>query len=371
MAFSPIVLLWSLISLASASVLYPRSQCTATLDTATVVATRLNDYYFDNSTGFWGILWTDANTLEDLHNLMLADGSNDFVYYENASYIGGLANEQSESAWSSAINGANDDAGWIVLSLWKMADYKSARGEDYSAYINSASMIYDMIAGQWDDTCGGGVWWSTAHTYKNAITNELFLYISASGYLRFQNDTYLENAEKVLSNSGMRNSEGLYNDGLTLECVNNGETTWIYNQGVIASGLGALSVATGNTTLLTEAEITLDATVSLLTDDGVLRESCDDAEAGGSSCDHDQTQGFQGIWMKHVQYYLDNASDRASKYSDFLGVQNNAVTVNATDSDEDIGSVWYAANEGGSIFQAETSTSGLAAHISAAKYGPC
>ena len=41
------------------------------------------------------------------------------------------------------------------------------------------------------------VWWSSAHTYKNAITNELFLYISASGYNRFGNSTYLANAQKV------------------------------------------------------------------------------------------------------------------------------------------------------------------------------
>lgn len=41
------------------------------------------------------------------------------------------------------------------------------------------------------------VWWSTAHTYKNAITNELFLLTSANGYLRNRNPTYLANAQKV------------------------------------------------------------------------------------------------------------------------------------------------------------------------------
>ena len=87
---------------------------------------------------------------------------------------------------------------------------------------NSASIVYDLIAAEWDTSvCGGGgkhlrarakhicsyiltsavraraVWWSSAHTYKNAITNELFLYISASGYNRFGNSTYLANAQKV------------------------------------------------------------------------------------------------------------------------------------------------------------------------------
>lgn len=141
-----------------------------------------------------------------------------------------------------------------------------------------------MIADQWDDTCGGGVWWSTAHTYKNAVTNELFLLTSAQAYTRFGGDQYLTNAQNVreatlgylsilsscfcffiiqtwdwLYNSGMRNSQGLWNDGLTQDgtCVNNGQETWIYNQGVIASGLGYLYQATGsnNYTLLEQAQV--------------------------------------------------------------------------------------------------------------------
>ena len=41
------------------------------------------------------------------------------------------------------------------------------------------------------------VWWSGAHTYKNAITNELFLLTSATAYLRTRNSTYLTNAQKA------------------------------------------------------------------------------------------------------------------------------------------------------------------------------
>ncbi|KAE9411554.1 glycoside hydrolase family 76 protein [Gymnopus androsaceus JB14] len=359
-----------------------RAQCAATLETAEGVANVLQSMYYDASTGQYngGSLWTDSNAFEDLHNLMLGADIDTWSTIADGTFIGRAAVAGFSSAqWADLIAGANDDAQWVILALWKMADYKSARGlSNVDLYLNAAATIYDLIAAQWDDTCGGGVWWSTAHTYKNAITNELFLYTSADGFLRGGGQTYLDNANNVwnwLSNSGMRNSQGLFNDGLVLgSCVNNGETTWIYNQGVIASGLAALYAAGGSTnaTLLDQAEITLDATISLLTEDDILKESCDDALSGGAVCDADQ-QLFKGLWTKHVQYYLDMANDatRTAKYSPFLGSQESAVFHFGTDSSDAVGSVWYAPNQGGSIFTPKTSTSGLEAHVSAAKYGPC
>ena len=41
------------------------------------------------------------------------------------------------------------------------------------------------------------MWWSSAHTYKNAITNELFLHVSAAMYNRFGGAQYLANAQKT------------------------------------------------------------------------------------------------------------------------------------------------------------------------------
>jgi len=354
-----------------------RGQCQATLNTALSIAHNLQNHYFNAGNGQYngGSLWTDANTLEDLHNLMLATGTDDFSTVADTSFIGRSA-LNSNTYWPSILGGSNDDAGWIVLALWKIADYKGSRGQDNSAYLNSASKIYDIIAGQWDNTCGGGVWWSTAHTYKNAITNELFLLLSSSGYLRFRRQNYLDNAIKTwnwLKNTGMRNSDNLWNDGLnTNGCTNNGQTTWTYNQGVIASGLAGLFAATGDTSLLTQAELTLDATIAHLSTNYILRESCDDAVRGGPVCNQDQ-QIFKGIWTKHLQFYLDMANDpaRTAKYSSWLGSQSSAVFHYGTNANGDVGSVWYAPDQGGSIFTPKTSASGLAAHVAAAKYGPC
>lgn len=66
-----------------------------------------------------------------------------------------------------------------------------------------------------------------------------------------------------------------------------------------------------------------------------------------------------------------NDPARTAKYSSFLGSQTSAVFHFGTDADNDVGSVWYAPNQGGSIFTPKTSASGLEAHVAAAKYGPC
>jgi len=341
------------------------------------VATRLQTHYYNSANGQYngGSLWTDANTLEDIHNLMLATGTDQWSTLADSAFIGKSALNPSTN-WASLLGGSNDDAGWVVLALWKIADYKASRGLSNSAYLNAATTIYNIIVGQWDGTCNGGVWWSTAHTYKNAVTNELFLLLSASGYLRTGSSAFLSNAQLVwswISQSGMRNSQGLFNDGLdSSTCGNNGQTTWTYNQGVIASGLAALYAATKNTTLLDQAEITLDATIAHLTaGTSILKESCDDALSGGPVCNQDQ-QIFKGIWTKHLQYYLDNAGPaRVDKYKAFLQSQTSAVLHFGTNADNDVGSVWYAPDQGGSTFTPKTSASGLAAHVAAAKYGPC
>ncbi len=61
---------------------------------------------------------------------------------------------------------------------------------------------------------------------------------------------------------------------------------------MIASGLAALYVATGNETLLSEAEITLDAAILNKTINGILAESCDSAVPTDAPCDIDQVKYF-------------------------------------------------------------------------------
>lgn len=129
---------------------------------------------------------------------MLGAGTTTWSSLSTSSYIAFLALNPWTN-WADVLNGSNDDSQWVILALWKMADYVGAHGGDTTPYMTAADTIYQEIAGQWDDTCGGGVWWSTAHTYKNAITNHLFLLTSAEGFLRNNNQEYLTNANNAWS----------------------------------------------------------------------------------------------------------------------------------------------------------------------------
>lgn len=142
---------------------------------------------------------------------------------------------------------------------------------------------------------------------------------------------------------------------MTNNCRKNGQTTWTYNQAAVASRLSGLSVATGDESYLTEAKISLDAALDHLTVDGILKESCDNAGSAGTPCNNNQKSfkvyvhysstschtGFrvpnvyirdfaQGIYIKHLQYYLDNAPLGVSKYSSALGKYYSGVYSNAT-----------------------------------------
>lgn len=359
------------------SFLSKETSCLTTLKQAKEIADSLQSIFWSKDLGYYkdGETWTDANAFEDLTNLMLYLQIDDYDYINCDSHLAKLG-AANEGKWDEFFQGSFDDAQWVLMLFFKIADYMDLHGKDSRNFSKSAADIYDYVSNQWDSTCGGGLWWSNAHDYKNAITNQLYLLTSAFGYLRNGNETYLENAKKTwewLKFSGMRNEQGLWNDGLVIKtCKNNGQTTWIYNQAVIASGLGYLGSILNDSTLFDEAEISLDAAIKHLTINGILKESCDNATSPIGQCDHNQ-QLFKGLFTKHMTYYLEttNNEKRVSKYKDFLGVQKSAVWNLAKNNQSLVGNVWYDKNQGGSIFQPETTTAGIEALLSATKYGPC
>lgn len=163
-------------------------------------------------------------------------------------------------------------------------------------------------------------------SYKNAISNQLYMLLTASLHNRIPHDTeYLDKAISTwewLEASGMLNPDHLFNDGLAENsdgvCFNNKGPTWTYNQGVILGALtgtvqrffvdylGPLLInqllelyeATKNNSYLTIADSIASAVLlsQALSPSSILTEPCEGTPEG---CNNDQ-QIFKGIFAKHL-----------------------------------------------------------------------
>ena len=180
------------------------------------------------------------------------------------------------------------------------------------------------------------MWWKTTKAYKNAISNELFLELTAWLHNDVPGDTtYLSWAKAEwswFSASGMINSGNLVNDGLTSGCANNGGTTWTYNQGVILAGLAELYRATGDSSLLPKAESIASAAISALSRNGVLTEPC-----GSGGCDGDQ-QIFKGIFARDLEVLASTVG--SGQYDSFLLEQARSVETTDTYASNASGLLW-------------------------------
>ena len=263
----------------------------------------------------------------------------------------------SDEIWGNFTSRAVDDAEWWGLAWVQAYDLTGDQ-----KYLDMAETIGEFVHGYWDtSTCGGGVWWDDERTYKNAITNGLWVRLSAELHNRIDGDTtWLERSQAGwdwLTTSGMVNSDGLVNDGLTDDCENNGDTVWTYNQGLLVGGGLELYRATGDADVLADVRRFADAgtTTPELVTDGILTEKCDPA----GTCD-DNAKQFKGIFAR----YLDdlNRSLDDAPYTEFLDRQAASVWAHRDDEDR-LGLRWAGGDgtEEPDVFDWRTQASGLSA----------
>ncbi|MFJ8938782.1 glycoside hydrolase family 76 protein [Streptomyces sp. NPDC102365] len=295
--------------------------------------------------GWWrSSWWNSAVALTSVVEFAEQSGRHDYdwviarTYEQNRGVFpaGGRGSDPIEGHF---ISRAIDDAGWWAVAWLTAYDYTGDR-----RYLEEAVTITDYVHRYWDTgTCGGGVWWDRERTYKNAVTNGLYLWLTTSLHQRIAGDTVWGARASTAADwylaSGMINSSGLVNDGITSGCANNAQTVWSYNQGLAIGAFTQLWRSTGSARYLATAERLADTAISspALTRGGVLTESCD---LGTASCDDNQKQ-FKGIFVRHLADLADATSSTA--YKAYVTRQADSVWTADRDALNRLGQRWSGA----------------------------
>ncbi len=264
-------------------------------------------------------IWNAYNTFEVLVDYSIATG--------DSTYLDVIKNfAKNKSAFDNAINAGYDDAQWTGIAFIKVYHLTKE-----ITYLNKAIYIWNyLVKNSWDNSsCAGGFWWNIEKTYKNAITNELFITFSTMLYFETQENKYNQWAiktwnwfkitEMLSKENGKTVIKDLVNDGVGTDCKSNKGAIWTYNQALLIGGLTNLWLINEDKQYLEIAKKITDASIDYFADDGILIEKPFPQKAY-NSLNTDQQQ-FKGIFMRYLSYFI-NALKRnhinTVKYEDFI-----------------------------------------------------
>ena len=325
-------------------------------------------YDYQPDTAWWlSSWWNSAVAVTAVMNWMKRSGRTDYRWIADRTFtvnkVAMPAGQKSgDPIEGDFISRSIDDSAWWGLAWVQAYDLTGDR-----KYLDEAVIIANYVNGFWDtSTCGGGVWWDRERTYKNAVTIGLYLRLTASLHNRISGDTTWRNRAVTgwnwFTGSGMINSAGLVNDGLTKICGNNGGTVWTYNQGLAVGAAVELYRATGDATVLATGRRLADAAITggVLTKNGILTEACDGTP---SSCD-DNAKQFKGVFMRYLMDLADLTG--VASYRSYARTQADSIWNSARDSLNRVTTRWAS---GDSVRDWRTQASALEALLAATDRG--
>lgn len=259
-----------------------------------------NAYYKNDTTGGQTYFWGQAEEIEmvlDSYGLTGSSGTRDMT---TALCNGFLAQNGTDWTW----NGYNDDITWAVIAFARTYQITGN-----TTFRDRAKANFDaMYARAWDSNLGGGLWWSTDKTGKNACVNGP---ASIAAYLLYQiygDSSYLTKAQNLYNwerNTLFNASTGQVYDNISSGGV---VTTWVftYNQGTFIGAANYL----GKTN---DAVLAANCTKNTLCTGGILPTSTENSDGAG----------FNGIFLRWMAKFM-NDRGLQSTYQPWLQLNANA-----------------------------------------------
>lgn len=254
--------------------------------------------------------WGSTNNFHVLVDYMYVSGSREYLYLIDKVY-----NANVNKGEKNFINEFYDDTAW-----WGLAWLKAYDVTKDSKYLNAAKKIADyMTDNGWSDKqCGGGLWWKR-QSYKSAISNGLYMKLTAGLHNRISGDTtYLSLAErswKWFVGSGLIDKDNLVVDGVNEGTCKAGGEHFTYNQGLILGTAAELYTATKDTQYLELAKKLAAASMASVADDkGIITEKA----RGGCSAtsNHGDELYFKGAYVRNLRELNEILKD--SKITEFF-----------------------------------------------------
>jgi predicted alpha-1,6-mannanase (GH76 family) len=218
------------------------------------------------------------------------------------------------------LNHFYDDMEWMTLACLRAYEATSD-----ARYKDAAELLWNDIKGGWDETFGGGIYWTKDRQNKNTPANAPASIIASRMYQLNRKGEDLDWAKKIYQwqkTNLVDPVSGLVWDGLDASGTNK-DWKFTYNQGVYIGAGVELYKITGDAVYLTDALRTANnALGSEFTNSNIMKD-----EGGGDG------GLFKGILVRYMMLLITDgniSSSDASKYVNFLKLNAETLWLQGT-----------------------------------------